>query len=72
MIGFNLYVILRCRNRSFYGCLYRAQDGINPLAVIDLSQEDSVVVQKLNIACRDVGFFYCVHHGVPLELIDKV
>jgi isopenicillin N synthase-like dioxygenase len=30
------------------------------------------VALEIGRACRDIGFFYVVHHGVPLELIERV
>jgi isopenicillin N synthase-like dioxygenase len=30
------------------------------------------VALEIGRACRDIGFFYVVHHGVPLALIERV
>ena len=29
------------------------------------------VVRQLGQACRDVGFFYIKHHGIPQDLIQQ-
>lgn len=49
------------------------------LPVVDMSglsssdkAERQAVAESLNRACRDYGFFYCIGHGVPRELMQAV
>ena len=38
------------------------------LPVIDVSGGVAGVAAEIDAACRDMGFFFVVGHGVPLEL----
>jgi isopenicillin N synthase-like dioxygenase len=42
------------------------------LPVIDVSGDVDAVAAQIDDACRDVGFFFVVGHGVPLELQTRV
>lgn len=42
------------------------------LPILDLSREAGDVARALDSACREVGFFYVVNHGVPDELVRLV
>jgi isopenicillin N synthase-like dioxygenase len=39
-----------------------------PLPVIDVSGEPAVVARDIDAACRDLGFFYAVGHGIARRL----
>jgi hypothetical protein len=39
--------------------------------VIDMSQSMQTVAKQIGSACRNVGFFYIVNHGVSQEIIDN-
>src|ERR1700750_2588743 len=47
---------------SFLNLRYNPGMNMDALPVIDLSAPDQ---GELGQACREVGFFYVVHHGVP-------
>ncbi|KAK1439366.1 hypothetical protein QVD17_05183 [Tagetes erecta] len=36
------------------------------------SEEDSVELQKLHLACKDWGFFQIINHGVDFSLLERV
>lgn len=42
------------------------------LPVVDLSDSDAVVAGAIDAACREVGFFYVVGHGVDPELVARL
>jgi isopenicillin N synthase-like dioxygenase len=45
------------------------------LPIIDLSSlgdDEARLASEIGRACRDIGFFYVVGHGVPRELMDEV
>ena len=42
------------------------------LPVVDLTDPDTVVAAAIDEACRDVGFFYLVGHGVDPELVARL
>ena len=39
-----------------------------PLPVIDVSRQPAVVARDIDAACRDLGFFYAVGHGIAPRL----
>ena len=45
---------------------------ISPLIQQPGSQAAGVVVQQISQACREVGFFYVIGHGVSRELQDRM
>ncbi|MFT9375587.1 isopenicillin N synthase family dioxygenase, partial [Komagataeibacter saccharivorans] len=53
-----------------------AWQGLHVISVAGLRADDPARRQEvgatLHEACRDMGFFYCVDHGVPADLIAAV
>lgn len=47
-------------------------DDFNAIPVIDLSQPKNIYAQQIRDACRNVGFFYIINHGVDQGLMDGV
>jgi hypothetical protein len=41
------------------------------IPVIDFSQEKNIVADQVLEACRTIGFFYMVNHGLPQDQIDR-
>jgi len=53
--------------------------SLTEIPVIDLApflqgdaQARAAVAEQIGVACRTIGFFYVINHGVPAELIAKV
>ncbi|MEK9660871.1 MAG: 2-oxoglutarate and iron-dependent oxygenase domain-containing protein, partial [Alphaproteobacteria bacterium] len=40
------------------------------ISIVDLADVDTTVSRSIGDACRNIGFFYIVNHGVPQKLID--
>mmetsp|Transcript_37088 Transcript_37088/g.66810 ORF Transcript_37088/g.66810 Transcript_37088/m.66810 type:complete len:497 (-) Transcript_37088:126-1616(-) len=47
-------------------------DDCNAIPVVDLSQPKHVYAQQIGDACRNMGFFYIINHGVDQEVMDGV
>ena len=47
------------------------------LPIIDLAsfggdeEAPAEIADRIGVACREVGFFYAVHHGIPRKLMDE-
>lgn len=48
------------------------EDDFYAIPIIDLSQPKHVYAQQIGDACRNVGFFYIINHGVNQEDMDDV
>ena len=44
----------------------------NAIPIIDLSQPKHVYAQQIGDACRNVGFFYIINHGVDQDVMEGV
>lgn len=47
-------------------------DDFDAIPIIDLSMPKSVCARQIGDACRDVGFFYIVNHGVEPCVMEEV
>lgn len=47
-------------------------DDFNTIPIIDLSQPKHIYAKQIADACRNVGFFYIINHGVGHNLMDSV
>ncbi|KAL7537535.1 hypothetical protein ACHAXR_007894 [Thalassiosira sp. AJA248-18] len=47
-------------------------NDFNAIPIIDLSQPKHVYAQQIGDACRNVGFFYIINHGVDQEVMEGV
>ena len=47
------------------------EENFTSIPIIDLSQPPNVYAQQIGDACRNVGFFYIINHGVEQEVIDS-
>lgn len=49
--------------------------GLDLIPTIDLSGVDShqrpEIVERVSRACRELGFFQIINHGVPVEVLDR-
>jgi len=48
------------------------EDDFHSIPIIDLSQPKHVYAHQIGDACRNVGFFYIINHGVNQEAMDGV
>ena len=49
-----------------------AKDTIPVIEFSLFSKEPDVIAREMTAACKDWGFFYVKHHGVPQESIDAM
>ncbi|KAF2308408.1 hypothetical protein GH714_006877 [Hevea brasiliensis] len=42
------------------------------IPTIDISDQRSKVVEQVALACRELGFFQIVNHGIALEVVDRI
>ena len=47
-------------------------DDFNSIPIIDLSQPEHIYAAQIGDACRNVGFFYIINHGVDKEVMNGV
>ena len=47
-------------------------DDFNAIPIIDLSQPKHIYAKQIADACRNVGFFYIINHGVGQDVMDSV
>ena len=51
--------------------IYAPPETLSTIPLVDLSDTDEAAVARaIGDACRNIGFFYIVNHGVPQHLID--
>lgn len=65
----------RLRPMAFWPgtCDVSAMDASAPvIPVLDLEREDDELVEPLAAACRNIGFYTIVNHGVPSRLLDDL